>query len=62
MQTGKARQERAIGLRKTAAGWSVVEYQILGGKVVKEKVSEPDVRAIALEKLDRDMAIFWSDM
>jgi hypothetical protein len=45
--------EKAIALRKTSLGWSVVEFQIADGEVVSEKVSEPDMRAMALEKFRR---------
>ena len=52
---------KAFGVKRTPAGWVVSEYQIENGKVVSEKQSEPDVRAIALEKLRRDIDVFWDD-
>lgn len=45
--------EMAVGIRKTSLGWVVVEYQIADGEVVSEKASEPDMRAIALERFRR---------
>lgn len=53
--------EIAIGMRKTPIGWQVVQYQIQGGKIVKEVASEPNLRAIALERVIREMSIFWED-
>lgn len=43
----------AVSLRKTSLGWVVVEYQIANGEIVSEKASEPDLRAMALEKFRR---------
>ena len=54
--------EKAIGLRKTKVGWQVVTYQISDGKVVKEEKSEPDVRALALERFYRTMSEFWQEV
>lgn len=48
-------------MRKTPIGWQVVQYQIQGGKIVKEVASEPNLRAIALERVIREMSIFWED-
>ena len=45
--------EMAVSLRKTSLGWVVVEYQIANGEIVSEKASEPDLRAMALEKFRR---------
>ena len=54
--------ELAIGIRRTPAGWSVVEYQLKDGRVVKEKVTEPDLRALALEQLRKSIAVFWDEI
>jgi len=52
----------ALSLNKTPLGWVVTEFQIQNGEIVKETKSQPDLRAIALEKLSRDMAaIFWTN-
>lgn len=51
--------ELAIGLKRVPGGWVVTEYKILNGKILSVKLSEPDNRSIALEKLQRMMTIFW---
>jgi hypothetical protein len=51
--------EKAFGIRRTPAGWQVTEFEIVGEKVVKRKTSEPDMRALALETLQREITVFW---
>lgn len=51
----------AIGLTRTPAGWSVVEYMIQGDKVVSKELSVPELRAFALEQLSVKMTRFWLD-
>jgi len=58
----KSKPVTALGVRKTPAGWQVVEFQIQDGKVIAEKASEPDLRAMALERLRRDMSMFWGEV
>lgn len=49
----------AISLEKTPVGWQVVEYTIQDGKVTDVKRTEPELRAVALEYLQRHMLRFW---
>lgn len=51
----------AMGLERGPAGWSVVEMQIQDGKVISRKVSEPDLRAFALERLTTEFSKFWDE-
>jgi hypothetical protein len=58
----KARPTIAISLNKTPLGWVVSTLTIQDGKIVKEERSEPDLRAIALETLQREMYVnFWKE-
>jgi hypothetical protein len=57
----KQKPTRMIGLRRGPAGWSVVECLVQDGKVLKEKTSEPELRAIALEQFARATNAFWMD-
>jgi len=52
-------EDVAFGMRKTQLGWQTVQYTIKDGKVVEEKVSEPDLRSVALEKYRKLTAFFW---
>ena len=52
----------ALGMRKTQLGWQMVKYFLKDGKVVREEKSEPDLRALALEKLKIEMLMFWGDL
>jgi len=49
----------AVGLRRTPLGWSVVKSFLHNGRVIREEVSEPEMKAFALEKLRQDMSEFW---
>jgi len=51
--------EMAVGLRRTPLGWSVVKSFLHNGRVIREEVSEPEMKAFALEKLRQDMSEFW---
>lgn len=53
--------DRAIGVIRTPAGWSMVEYLIDGSRVVAKKMTEPDLRAFALERLAKELTSFWDD-
>jgi len=57
----KDKPEVAYGLMRTPAGWSVARFLIDGNKVVEKKLSEPDLRSIALEQFIRDTSEFWDD-
>jgi len=51
--------ERAFGVKQVSGGWTMVEYTIQDGKVIKEKRTEPDYRDMALEQFVRATTIFW---
>lgn len=55
----KKKPDLAFGVKKVPGGWTMVEYHLLDGKVVKEKQSEPDYRDMALEKFVRETSVFW---
>jgi hypothetical protein len=55
----KKQPELAFGVKKVPGGWTMVSYEILDGKVVKEKRTEPDYRDMALESFVRATTIFW---
>lgn len=48
-------------MRRSPLGWQVVKYSMMGGKVVAEKASEPDMRVVALEQFRIAVAEIWSD-
>ena len=48
-----------MGLRRTPLGWSVVRSFLHNGRVVREEVSEPEMKAFALERLRQEMIDFW---
>lgn len=50
---------KAFSVERGPAGWSVVEYEIQGSKIVSKVVSEPDLRALALERLATSIGFFW---
>lgn len=55
--------EKAFGVRKIPGiGWQTVEWHISDGKVVKEIKSEPDIRALILEKFKYQIADLWDDL
>lgn len=49
----------AFTVKKAPGGWVVVEYKILNGRVVEEKTTQPDLRAIALERFQKEIGVFW---
>lgn len=51
--------ELAVGLRRTPLGWSVVRSFLHNGRIVREEVSEPEIKAFALERLRQEMIEFW---
>lgn len=51
--------EIALGVRRVPGGWVVVEYKIANGKILSEKLTQPDNRGINLERLQQMMAVFW---
>jgi hypothetical protein len=53
--------EMAMGVVRTPAGWSMVTYQIEGNRVVSRVATEPDLRALALERLAKEITSFWTD-
>jgi len=53
--------DKAMGLRRTKVGWQVVEYTIEKGKVVEEKATEPDVRALIVEKFKKKIVDMYED-
>lgn len=55
----KKKPEIAFGVTRTPVGWVVTRYQVEGAKVVARQSSEPDLRALALERLARDISEFW---
>lgn len=60
--SNKTPPQIAVSLQKTKLGWVVSRLEIADGKVVKEEKTQPDLRAIALEHLQREMyANFWSE-
>jgi hypothetical protein len=50
----------AVGMVKGPAGYSVVKYHILDGKIVKTEKTEPDFRVIALEYMGKMMDEYYS--
>lgn len=54
-----SKSHTAIGIRKEAGGWVLVELTYLDNKIIKEKLSVPDYRDITLEKFMRATSIFW---
>ena len=51
----------ALSVEKVPGGWSLVEYHILDGKILKRTQTEPDYRDIALEHFMRRTTTFWLD-
>lgn len=51
--------ERAFGVKKVPGGWTMAEFHIQDGKVIKEIQTEPDYRDIALEHFIRATTVFW---
>ena len=59
MAKQEVQPEKALGLRRTPLGWSVVKSYLLNGRVVREEKSEPEIKAFALERLRTEMVEFW---
>ena len=51
--------ELAIGMRRTPIGWQVVKTWFQNGRVIREEKTEPDLRAIALERFQKEITVFW---
>jgi hypothetical protein len=47
---------KTVGLRKVPGGWSVVEAHIQDGRLLREVLSEPDLRSVAQESFMRKVA------
>jgi len=45
----------ALGLRRTPAGWQVVQYKIQDGKILSQQATEPDNKSLAQEQLQQQM-------
>jgi hypothetical protein len=41
----------ALALERVPGGWSTVRYTLQGDKVIERKATEPDLHAIALERI-----------
>lgn len=59
--SNEKKSERAFGVSRTPAGWILTEYQIEGARVVGRKTTEPDLRVLALERLSKEISVFWED-
>ena len=58
----KPKPIKAISMSKTPLGWVVQVLTIREGRVTQVEKSEPDLRAIALETLQREMyQHFWKE-
>ena len=53
--------EVVMGVKRVPGGWVMVEYHIQGGKIVKEKQTQPDMKVFALERLRKEISYFWDD-
>jgi len=58
-ETSKKQLETAVSLRRTPAGWVVSTIQLENGKETSRKETEPEVRMLALEYLQREIGFFW---
>lgn len=56
------RNEVALGVKKTPAGWVLTEYIIQGDKVVSSESTTPDIRAVTLGKLRVAIRQFWKSL
>ena len=48
-------------MRRTQAGWQVIRYQILNGKIVGEVASVPEMRTVALAQFETAVLEAWND-
>lgn len=62
-QPSKKEQPQVLfGMRRTPVGWQVIRVEVKDGRVVREKASEPENRALALETFQRDITELWDDV
>lgn len=53
-------QYTVMGIRRSPLGWSVVRHTIKDGVITSTETTQPDLRDIALERLDIMSNEFWS--
>lgn len=55
----KPKFDIAFGVKRVSGGWTLVEYHIRDGKIIKQTQTEPDFRDLTLEQFVRRSTVFW---